>query len=786
MPSGAFMIQILGLRKFTPKDKPDTEKTYDAFHDKHWRAKSVPDLFKNITKYIEMIPERDRWNIFYTVAHCNEGKRDFKSLGVIAFDIDNVPKEQIDKTIEVVLRRIKLNKVEVGIVDSGHGLHFIVGLKSPKAKIFYKNTKPHYKALADSINRDMEAAGLKGRTDTSVFEPRRILRLPMTINRKPGKQDAWCRLLQPLIKPVDFDIVELSGLPLVKAKDQLETKKLPLVDPPSVMQGCEFLKYCKKNPNDISEAQWYAALSITARLNGKDEKDGYEWSHELSKGYNGYDPDETDQKIEQALQASGPRTCDNINGLWDNCGTCPNHQKITSPILIRGEDCIPTETNGFHYHPADGKGKPTPAYDDLRRYFERETNYKGLGGSGMVHVWKNKHYQYLENRFLSQYAQEKFDPKATMSKRRELVDLVTSTNLKPMDWWATSPRRKINFQNGYFDLDDMEFKAHSPSIGFRYVLPYKFDSEAKAPVFKNMLADVTGGNQKLQDVLLEFMGYALSSDSCWIHKALVLVGDGANGKSTFVNVLRNLAGIGNYTSFSIDHLNKSEYNRQLLDGKLFNVAEETPTKALMDSSLFKLLVGGGEVQVRSPYKEPYFFRSSAKYLFCCNALPDALDTSMGFLRRFIIVPFDQTFTAESGNFDPFIEDKLKEELPGIFNMCMEGYKRLKEQGDFTASDEIKKQVREYQLDNDTVLAWFDESVVVEPNGGFDEHFSPMMDLYLNYRYYIESRGKKPINMNRFSRRLFKLIPNYDKHYRIKKMNKKTTRGLQGVRYEEYS
>jgi len=56
------MIQILGLRSWTPRGE-DKPKTYDAFHDKNWRAKSIPELFKNIDKHLAAIPEKESWDL---------------------------------------------------------------------------------------------------------------------------------------------------------------------------------------------------------------------------------------------------------------------------------------------------------------------------------------------------------------------------------------------------------------------------------------------------------------------------------------------------------------------------------------------------------------------------------------------------------------------------------------------------------------------------------------------------------------------------------------------------
>jgi putative DNA primase/helicase len=293
------------------------------------------------------------------------------------------------------------------------------------------------------------------------------------------------------------------------------------------------------------------------------------------------------------------------------------------------------------------------------------------------------------------------------------------------------------------------------------------------------------------------MGYALSNDDCWAQKCLLLTGEGANGKSTFINVLNELAGVGNYSALNIEQINKSEYNRQLLDGKLFNVSEETPTKALIDNSLFKSLATGGEVQVRSPYKEPYFIRNRAKLIFTCNELPGSPDNSYGFYRRLIIVPFDQTFTRDTKGYDPHIGTKLTAELPGVFNLAMEGYKRLVERQAFTECKKIAQTVDTYQEENDTVLFWAKEALVVHTNGGFNEHFAPIRDLYEAYKNATDSHGRKPITFIQFSRAIAKLRPDiwqgipYEDRYGRQILNlgdnrESKVRGLKGISYQSFS
>ena len=787
------MIQILGIRSFV-NDKGETKK-YDAFYDKNWRAPSLAVLLSDIDKYVDAIPTKERWNIFYTVANCGDGKRKFESQSIMPFDLDGIDVARHEEYIKIVLDHLGLKRDSTGIVLSGNGVHILVGLKKKITKQdYFKNNSHHYKGICADIDKKFKEAGLpcekKETMDRAVFDHRRILRLPNTENRKPNKENKQARILQHKIEPVSLDITKLSGLPEVPVAEQVPKdymRRYPRTDREAILSGCDFLKWCKDHQGEVNEPQWYCMLSIVGRMEGGDKL-----CHEMSEEHPGYTHEETEIKIDQALEASGPRTCENINAYWSGCRKCENFEKVKSPIMLRGENHIPTEFTGFHFVPftASGvPGKPVPCYEDLRKFFEVQYNYKGLGGSRMVHVWDGRQYKYMENAFIEQFAQDNFDPQANNTKISEFKSLVMRTNLTAVEWFKDTTTRKMNFQNGVLDLNTWDFMPHSKECGFRYVLPYNYDPTAKAPLFTAMLSRITQGNTDMQKVLLEYMGYSLSSDECWTQKALLMVGHGSNGKSTLISVLKELAGKGNYSSLTIDDLNRSEYNRQIFEGKLFNFSEETPTKALMDDSLFKTLVAGGEMQVRGPYKEPYFIKNSAKLIFSCNTLPKALDTSYGFYRRLIIVPFNATFKKTDKDFDPHIEQKLLGELPGIFNLCMRGYKDLTRQSGFTECETINATVEEYIDMTDTLRAWIKNNVKAFPVEDKEiDNFVPSSDIYQGYKNDMINNYEQPKSYDAFTKKLKILLPDFDSRAvrrRVEVGGKvKQVRGLLNVSFGE--
>lgn len=789
------MIQILGLRHFVPSGQTN-EVSFDKFFEEKWRAESVLDLFTNIEKYVEQIPPQERWNLFYTINSCTEQKRDFKSHDVLAIDIDGgmealpgkAPRDkgkvdaskwtEYQKVIAEIFETIPEN---LAVVHSGNGLHVLVQRNTPiKDRQYFNKNRHHFKAVCTKINLALQNQGLGGEADPSAFEHRRILRLPNTTNRKVGKPDTKASILHLGLVPVDFDLAQMSGLPDVSETDHIPKEimaKYPNVDTEAVKKGCAFLKWCIDEPGAVTEPLWYAALSIAGRLDN-----GLEFAHELSRGHPHYNPTEVESKYAQAIEASGPRTCKNIaHHGFNGCIKCPHKDTVISPISIVSEGHIKTLRTGFHSL-VPGK-TPKPNIDDLRQHYENKTNYKSRGSTKQVYVYRKGYYEEEGHNEIEGFAETHLFPKPKTPTTREFLNKVIRTNIRKDDFWVDSVKKKINFQNGYLNMDSGEFFGHTPDIGFQYILPYEYNPSADAPVFKAMLERVTLGDSNLQQVLLEFMGYALSDDTCWLQKALVLTGDGSNAKSTFINVLRKLAGDGNYSSASMLDLRNSEYTRQQLDGKLFNVAEETPTSAMAETGLFKDLISGGELYVRQIFRGGYNMKNKAKFIFSCNTLPESSDTTSGFYRRLIIVPFNAVFSSRDADFDPHIESKLELELAGIFNLALHGYRKLLARGRIQESDIVDKAIASYIHDTDTVLTWFSDNTKVGADISVENpDFAVLSDLYLSYKLGTEAQGLKPVNRTKFTRDLRKKIPDFDSRYCTKKIAGVLKRGLRGLKY----
>ena len=778
------MIQILGLRDYLDS-KTNTVKKAERFFDKNWRAKSVPDLLENIDKYVSVIPEDERKNIYFTVAECFEEKgRKLKEQSILPIDIDDVELSRIDETLEAVLHTLRVSRSKIGIIYSGNGIQLFLSLKSSITDTgFFDKYRIHYRALCDKIDLELKSRGLAGSADPSVFSPARLMRLPNTKNIKPDRPERQATLVNAKIEKIGFDLEVSSELPLVSKEDQISSivlDRYPKPDTATVLKECEFIKRCKAEPETLPEPQWYSLLSILGRLDN-----GEKLSQEYSQGHKGYTPGNTALKLKQSMEASGPRTCKNIDSQWAKCSSCVHFgTKLVSPIMIRGPNYIKTQGTGFHEQKIDGNGNPVPGkpnYEDLRRYFEQKHHYFSSYETNIVYKFIGTHWVEVHEGELTAFATTHFLPIADNKKRAEFVGLMKTTNKKSEEWVTNSTNVKMNFANGVLDLETGKFGPHDPSICFRYVLSYNYDPYAECPKFEKFINEICEDNQEFIDVFLEFLGYSFSSSSCWAQKAILLVGEGSNGKSTLIELIKKMAGSDNHSSLMLSDL-KDPANRYDLEGKLFNLAEETSKTSLADSAIFKNLVTGGETMVKRLYSQPFKMRNKAKLIFSCNEYPESADTTVSLPRRLLIIPFKASFL--NGNRNPHMGEELLEELSGIFNLAIMGYKRLVKQGDFSIGESIKKEVSRYVENNDPIRGFSIECFQTFDinNDEFYTEAESCERVFEKYGNWCNENNEIKLSSKEFFNRLRNIIPDYAKRSDRQSIGGIQKRVIKGIRF----
>jgi len=130
-----------------------------------------------------------------------------------------------------------------------------------------------------------------------------------------------------------------------------------------------------------------------------------------------------------------------------------------------------------------------------------------------------------------------------------------------------------------------------------------------------------------------------------------------------------------------------------------------------------------------------------------NKLPVINDSSHGMWRRIWIVEFDRIFTEAEEDHE--LEEKLLNELSGIFNWALEGYRRLRDNKFFLKeSTSMKLSKQEYRNEMDSVRSFARDRIMKE--SGNDLKLS---DVYKIYASYCSEENRKDIESKKGFRKI---------------------------------
>lgn len=311
------------------------------------------------------------------------------------------------------------------------------------------------------------------------------------------------------------------------------------------------------------------------------------------------------------------------------------------------------------------------------------------------------------------------------------------------------PEGLINVNNGVIEIKTGKLLPHSHKNLFRYCAPVDFDPSAECPSWYNFLLEVFQRNLELCDLAQRLFGYVLIGGRPFLHRAFVLYGNGRNGKSTFLEILRAVIGTDAYSTVSMSKLDK-EFSIVNIDGKLANIVEETPNDEI-NAEIFKTMVGGGEVQASHKGFDEYSFKCNARFIFACNDMPVFKDKSVGLEERLVFIPFNRYFTEEER--DIKMVEKLLKELPGILNWALDGVKLIMGDPKIPDYEIIKTSKEEYRAETNPVYSWFNEEIEVCAN-------APEISVASIYRKYsddAQENGNRPFSKDKFMKQFRSLV-----------------------------
>lgn len=358
-------------------------------------------------------------------------------------------------------------------------------------------------------------------------------------------------------------------------------------------------------------------------------------------------------------------------------------------------------------------------------------------------------YQPFEGR-LKAYAQARLGERTKRNHIDEVSAYIRYATFKP-DF--TRPEKNlIALQNGVMDLNTKLLYPFDPKYFFTSKLPIAYDPTLDCPKINNFLAEVIG--YEGQQFFYELAGYCLYRDYP-IQKAIMLVGEGANGKSTSLRVLEAFLGRQNVSTVTLQELSagKNRFAASLLQEKLANICDDLPKSSLKDTGTFKMLTGGGTLNAERKFKDAIPFTNHAKLIFSANQVPATSDDTHAFFRRWQIIPFNKTFPPDKA--DTKLVEKLTtpDELSGLLNKALEHLPILLERGQFSNSKATEEVREAYIKASDPIMAFNLEKIADDQNAIVSKD-----TLYHAFVTYCNENGLPAIDKPLFGKRLQRIRP----------------------------
>ena len=273
----------------------------------------------------------------------------------------------------------------------------------------------------------------------------------------------------------------------------------------------------------------------------------------------------------------------------------------------------------------------------------------------------------------------------------------------------------LNCVNGMVDLRTGVLLPHSPDHMSYVQVTAAYEPDTATPNYDAWLRDALrkeGSTEADLDALvadIEETAGTMLDPSRTPSKTLFLFGPSRSGKSTFLRLLRAVAGARNTSAVTLHNLSTDQFAAANLYGKMLNVAADLSNKHVEDLSLFKMITGEDVVQANRKYGNQFEFTNQCLVAFSANELPTVSEASRAYAERMKPFEFPNSF---AGREDKTLEDKLMAELPGILARWVKAYGRFLARGGYGRTDAATQS--NFEAKSDRVVQFFQDMCQVAP------------------------------------------------------------------------
>lgn len=363
------------------------------------------------------------------------------------------------------------------------------------------------------------------------------------------------------------------------------------------------------------------------------------------------------------------------------------------------------------------------------------------------------------------------------SKKAAILKLVQAAKALESKHFDANPNL-IGISDLVYDIQAGAARAAAGTDLVLKSLGTTYDANATCPEWDKFLSSIMQGNTEMIGYLQRLVGYFLTT-STKEQEIYYFYGTGANGKSTFLDLVKIL--LGTYSqklasetfikSFGGERSNFTLSNIAKLAGARLALTDETPTgRVAFDTQSLKSISGDDEITGRALYANTITFQSTAKIVMYGNDKPHSDVNDEGFWRRFRFIKFAYIVPEEER--DKGLLDKLKDELPGILNWALVGLNEWKMHG-LNTPKVVMDDTQSYRTEQDTVSEYLSGNTITE-----HDVITSTASLFELYEKWCSNNAVEKENMASFSRRAKQY---FEKIQGVSPYKNNKMRGYKGVK-----
>lgn len=317
-----------------------------------------------------------------------------------------------------------------------------------------------------------------------------------------------------------------------------------------------------------------------------------------------------------------------------------------------------------------------------------------------------------------------------------------------------------------FELDPVN---HKPENRLRVKIPLdlepamvEYDERKNAGTLKErrffrylheIFAPDDDAEEKIR-ALGEFIGACLFGQATRYQNAMILHGEGSNGKTILLKLVDELFPERFKCQVPPQELEGDKFQKAVLGGKRLNILGEMSDAFIKHSAAIKQVIDGHKFTASRKFKPEKTYEATAGHLYAVNELPQVRDTTDGFWRAFLVIPFNRQFKEHEK--DPHLLDKLTDELGLVAAWAIEGFQRLVRQGGYTVPPSSEERKREWRGRSNNVMLFVNECCSEIPGVSKETPGTSTTQLYSKYREWCHETGHKRFAKNKFGERLEQL------------------------------